>query len=59
MFFVAWVNLIIKVFIRGLNAEQVTVRARLKPTTVGLLGLLAERQCDAQTSVVYLLDFLH
>ncbi len=47
MFGSARVNLIIKIFVLGLDAEQVTVRACLKPTAVSLLGLLSERQCNA------------
>lgn len=34
------------------------MRARLKPTAVGLLGLLAQGERDAEATVVDLLDFL-
>ena len=58
VFFILRMNLIIKLFCRRFDSQQITVSAGFKPAAVGLFCLFAQRQCDSEASVVDFLYFL-
>lgn len=54
--FVAGMDFVVEFLVRRLDAEEIAVRARLKPLAIHRFALLAQRQGDAEGAAVNLLD---